>query len=139
MTKRSKMVVKHEKSINNMFKNEVLAPHMMKLRFYWTKMKQHNSPELSNPLLKYISIKNIKTNKHPHICSFHSPHWSPIGAPLEFCRLPIETGGVSMHACRRCEHRDRFTSQGLCNAARDPSAFFCFIKNGVYRAPNRGL
>ena len=59
---------------------EVLVPHIIKSKFYWTKIDQNNPPEHSNLLFKYnFYISNNKmTKKRITVFVSISPHWSPI-------------------------------------------------------------
>ena len=53
---------------------EGLVPHIIKSRFYWTKMKQNNSPELLNLLFKHIPHQNNRQITKHRINSFsHFP------------------------------------------------------------------
>ena len=60
---------------------KILVPHIIKPRFYQTKMKQNNSPELLNLLFNQIFHKKCPTNAK------QSPNCFPIdpvfGAPTD--------------------------------------------------------
>ena len=49
---------------------KVLVPPIIKTKFHQTKMKQNNSPELSNLLLKHIFHKNDLANANKTLKSF---------------------------------------------------------------------
>ena len=77
----------------------VLVPHIIKPRFYWTKIDQNSSPELLNLLFKHIFHKNItKHNKTSHIRSHIFPHWLRLAGQVKATKgngQRPERGGAS--------------------------------------------
>ena len=49
--------------IKNSWNLEVLTPHIMKSKSYWTKMKQNNLPELQSLLSSKIYNENGSRNR----------------------------------------------------------------------------